>query len=362
MDQIRGFKGIGYSSDLNPLDPYLTLPFDEITPERRREYLRRSRYNFSRIILPSRREDPLDLIRSFISDGIFREDENENIYPYEQEFIHGKRVYRRRGFIGILNLDYARDHVHPHEKIFMEPKIQRLRILERTGFDLEPIFLLYRDGNKNCFNLERENIIAWGEEPEGVINRLYSSNSSIDCDPGDLVIADGHHRFSAAVDYYRNRGTGGWIMAAFVNIDQDSLIILPSYKLVKDANLDMERMEEYFEMEIIEDITERNYPLMCNGGRFYSLRLKERNDLPFAFIFEKIIMEKVIKMEINMDNVKTFRRIEDMKCGPRDAAFIFNPPSPEDVWRYALKGLIMPQKSTYFFPKITSGLRIFKKY
>ncbi|MVT13443.1 MAG: DUF1015 family protein [Euryarchaeota archaeon] len=365
MDVIRGFKGIGYSKSLNPLDPYLTLPYDEIKGKKRLEYLKKSNYNFVRIILPEEDEDPLLTIRSFMSKKIFERDKKDNIYLFEQEFYYRKRRYLRRGFIALLNLDYARENVHPHEKIFQAPMIQRLKLLEKTGFDLEPIFLLYDERFAKCFRFENLELLAWGEEPAGIINRLYSSEINFDgCDAGEFVIADGHHRFSAALEFYKNKSVAGWIMAYFVDLNNESLFILPSYKVVKGAKFNIKELEDYFDIEKLEgtfNLIRKNAFLMQSKEGSYILNLKEKSDLPEPVIFEEIIMKKIIRLKINVKNVKTFRSVDNISLSKNDVSFIFRPPSPKEVWDFAIKGGIMPQKSTYFYPKIASGLRIFDK-
>lgn len=359
MEKIKAFRGTGYSESLNPLDNYITLPFDEIDNSIRGKYLKRSEYNFARIILPDEGENPLHKINHFLSYGIFREDPEEKVYPYEQEFMINGKKYVRKSFIGVLNLDYAIEHVHPHEKIFEEPKQERLSILSKTGYDLEPIFLLYK--GENCHDYD-DDPVAWGEEPAGVIHRLYSVNYSGECVSDEFVIADGHHRFSAALEFYKIEKRAGWILAAFVNMEQDSIFILPSYKLVKNVRLDIGRFNDYFEIEVYDDVPEKydDSIIMIWNEKYFRLRFRGKERIN-AIIFEKIIMEKILRRKINMEGVRTFRSMDGLKMEKNDVAFLFSPPTPQQVWDMAMNGMIMPQKSTYFYPKIASGLRIFRK-
>ncbi len=360
MVRIKGFRGFGYS--VNPLDDYITLPYDEIGMAMRKKYLERNTYNFSRIILPPEGEDPLQTINFLISRKILKQDEKETIYVYNQKFSLGGKSYKRKGYLGLVPLNTM--NVLPHEKIFEEPKKNRLEMLLRTGFDLEPIFLLYRNNGKNCFHLEEEELISWGEHPDGFMNIIYKSKTNeLECDGVKFVIADGHHRFAAALEYSKIIKNAEMIMAFFLDVEQDSVMILPSNKIVRNVNIDLKNFQDFFDMEEMEtmDNFQKKNIIMRYKGKFYNLYLKENLKLTLPQVFEKIIMEKILNKKIEMENVETFHDFHIDEKMKNSAIFYIPPPTPLEVYEFAINGNIMPQKSTYFFPKIASGIKMYKK-
>ncbi|MEM4084200.1 MAG: DUF1015 family protein [Thermoplasmata archaeon] len=361
MTNITGFRGVGYS--FNPLDSYLSLPLDEMNEKTIKIYLKKNPYNFSSILMPGKNVNPLDIINKFISNKIFKIDEQDSIYFYEQEFEYGNKRYLRKGYLGTILIDTKK--IFPHEKIFEELKINRLNMLLKTGYDLEPIFLIYKNDGKKCFSEEKIDLISWGKDPIGVLNRLYSTEMKyIECDNINFVIADGHHRFEAAKEFSKIEKRARRIMAVFIDLNQDSLFILPSHKLVKNIKINIKDFENYFEIEQITGLKEsdKNHIVMNLNEKFFKLKFKEKYQFPLITLFEKIIMKKILKREIDLENVKTFHNTKFEINSKNSAIFYFPPPSPTEVYEFSLKGGIMPQKSTYFFPKISSGIKIYKKY
>lgn len=377
MVQLKSFRGIGYSSELNPLDNILTLPFDEIDENLKREYFKRSEYNFVRVNLPTKHEDSLNIVQEWLSKNILKMDEKEHIYPYVQEFSYNGKKFVRRGFFSLVNVDPTFSEIIPHENIYQGPKNDRLELLKKLEMDIEPIFFLYNDVNGKCnFLYDLNNLIAWGEEPEGIENKLYVSDENPDpCSGMKFVIADGHHRYTAALEFSRVNPIGKYVMGVFVNVHDEGLIILPSNKIVKNISEDfnINLFQDYFDIEEVnvfnEDIGLKKFILIYKN-KYYKLSLKENlnagskkyNEMG-AVIFSEIILKRILKISNTVENIKTFRGLNELnveKLG-NSMAFLFDPVKPLDVWEIALNGEKMPQKSTYFYPKLISGLRMYKK-
>jgi len=376
MVELKKFKGIGYSDELNPLDDYLTLPFDEIDEDLKNKYLKRNPYNFVRINLPDKHDYSLKTINEWIAKKILIMDKEEHIYPYIQKFFFNGRMVERKAFFSLISVDQSFKEIIPHERIFQAPKNERLELMKKVQMDIEPIFFLYNDINGKCsYLLNFSKKILWGEEPNGINNELYVLDDDPDeCNKMKFVIADGHHRYSAAVDFSKINEKGKYVMGVFVNVNDPGLIILPSNKIVKNIpnDFNINSFENYFEIEQInstEKIIGSKEFILVYKNKYYLLRLKDKlnfvNDKYMELgpvIFNDIILNKILKIDYDFDRIITFHNtnlnLENLK---NSMAFIFNPVTPKIIWDISLNGKRLPQKSTYFYPKIVSGLRLYKK-
>ncbi len=383
MVRVYPFRGIKYS--IKDLERLVTEPYDKISKQMQMEYYKKSPFNFIRINLPDEK-DPYTSSRktldTWLSNKILVKDDEPYFYFYIQQFKLFNKIYERIGLFGAVGLeDYSEKKILPHERTFKGPKEDRLRILRETNMDIEPVFFLYDDPKmelKSMFDKgkkEIENDVT----VNGIRHILYKMKSEDITkffEDKQLVIADGHHRYETALAYAKEKdfekGTG-YIMAVLVNRLDPGLIILPSHRVIKmkinnDEFLkDLEKfftvnqirfdeIENFNNYEIIYVFNNHAYSLKLKND-FISSKLSENINVSYLnnFIFNKILniqdKEKIIFERWVEDAINDIKNNDGF-------SFILKPVNPSIVWEVAKNGEIMPEKSTDFYPKLLSGLKL----
>ncbi|MBC7170066.1 DUF1015 domain-containing protein [Candidatus Bipolaricaulota bacterium] len=262
MAVIHPFRGLRYNPAIvGDLSQVVTQPYDRIGPDEEREYLRRSRYNFVRLIgtkSPPQNEAEYArraaLLQTWMHDGILVHDERPGIYLYRQSFTHGGQSLVRTGIIALLDL--AQSGAKAHEHTLRGPKEDRLKLFRATEAHLEHIFLLYRDPGRRATSAA-ERAIA-GRPPDATAKDDFRNAHELwyiaDPDtvqvvqdallPLELYIADGHHRFETAQAFMRECLAKGWKPASpqsftalpvtLVNVDEPGCVIRPTPRVVRD--------------------------------------------------------------------------------------------------------------------------------
>ena len=420
---IKPFKGISYNSDLVNLVDVVTLPYDKISPQKRDLYAARSPYNMVHIILPSSYGEAANLLQSWLKDGILQEDSAPAIYIYEQEYgyLHGANKVRR-GFVALLELQpFAKNTIMPHEQTFFKIKEDRLKLLSACRMNLGQIFVLYSAPQRIIDKLvsERTNDSPSIElkDETGIIHRLWKVTDSQfirsiqeDMKDKSLFIADGHHRYKAALAYKEQEqkalGDGftgkegfNYRMATFVNVDSPGLTILPTHRALKEVpDLKPEwllgELKKYFLVETInvpaneflsswlDSIANSESPhtlgLYLGDDKCYTLKLK--NEVSLEEILDVSRSPEWLYLDVNILHLLILKHIMDIDTHNaseeanvlylRDAyeaidwvrnkgariAFILNPTKIEEVKKIVELGDVMPHKSTDFYPKLYTGL------
>jgi uncharacterized protein (DUF1015 family) len=266
--------------------------------------------------------------------------------------------------------------------------------------NLEPIELLYQDENFFINNLIKKEI---GEPDMEVkswngINRLWKiddrkiiENIRKKFSKKILFIADGHHRYQTSINCWKEGGSQ-YRMAVFVNMDNPGLTILPTHRLLYniDTGNFLDRAREYFSIkemdfcssshsgkEIVHNLKNKkhSFALYKGGDHYWILTLKDDKAMDEfvdhskewrmldVSIFHSLIIKKILKIKKIADHVKytrdekeAIRLVDEGKC---QLAFLLNPTKIDEIISVALKGEHLPQKSTYFLPKLLSGLVIY---
>lgn len=356
-------------------------------------------------------------LKQWRDEGVLILDE-ASFYVYEQEFaVPGTgEVRKRRGVLGALQLEEFGKGVQPHEHTLSGPKQDRLKLLRAARTNTSPIFGLYED-NDGWVTQLLETLWA-GDEPicsardgEGVLHCLWRVTddetvnaivAALEDEP--ILIADGHHRYETALNY-RNEcaqkagenWTGSepenFVMMMCVATMDSGLVVLPTHRLIK--NVDAEQvgalpttLREYFDVEVVSG--DANALLSTiNGGEAiriglvlpqvqYLLQLKAEgahktaldqtrseafNNLDVT-ILHRLILERQLgvgaeqlaageHVGYTIDAVEAARKVQS---GEYSAAFILRPTRVEQVRDCCAAGDKMPQKSTYFYPKLVTGL------
>ncbi len=433
MVEVIPFKGITYNQEkIENLDKVMSPPYDIISEKMQIELYEKHPLNFVRLILGKQKPDDNEknnrytrakkLLDQWIKDSVMIESKKPTIFPYKIEYNIFRQKKIMNGFFVLLKLDPYYKLIKAHERTLSKPKADRLNLLRACHANLEPIQLLYIDEKDKIRKLIDKslnepilNIIGY----DGFNHKLWRLNdegllSIIQNELKDkiLFIADGHHRYQTAIDYANEleEKTGqtnenahfNYRMVILVNMFDEGLSILPTHRLIKKSNVDIDiLLNQLNKCFIVEEkkveLSDRNFKKVCNmikgdlktktehkfalyiKGKYYLLTLKNENIMDdFAkdrsktwrtldvSILHKIILEHY--MNITQDNIEDFvqytREDEEavrlVENGQYDLSFLMNATKIDELKAVAEADEHMPQKSTYFLPKMLSGLVVYK--
>jgi uncharacterized protein (DUF1015 family) len=405
LARIYPFHPFRYTEKAGPAENLVTQPYDKISPEMQRRYLSLSPYNLVRIILGEKKPDDSAgdnvytraawHLNDWIAGGILARDAEPGIFPYFQEFTvpdTGERLVRK-GFIALGAVeDYAAGVVHRHEQTLSGPKKDRLELLRHTHAHFGQIFMLYPDpaGAVDQFldEASRGKPLTELTDEYGAVHRLWkiAGTSRIPQLMADkkLLIADGHHRYETALAFRdENPGLTGAerVMMTFVNMHSPGLKILATHRLVSG----IDRPDEFLrhvpgefavtEIDSVDrlrqawaDASGRSMIGAAIGQRLFLLEDRAaRGELDVRILHERLLAkalgigEAAVRSEKNLRYVRGIETaVEAARSGAAQIAFLLKPTSIEQVATTSFGGGVMPQKSTDFYPKLLSGLTIYR--
>jgi len=333
MARIRPFRALRY--DVPDLAAVVAPPYDVISEEDRADYLARSPYNVVHLTLPDSEEQAARDLASWQEEGVLVRDPEPSYWWLSQDYVGPDGVARQReGFVASLHAEPYENHVIlPHERTHAGPKEGRLRLLRATRTQLEPLFFLW-DGTIEIDglgepDLEVDGDKLWRLDPE------FGEALTEELADAQLLIADGHHRYETALAF----GESPWLLAVIVPTDQEGLTIFPTHRIAQSVN-------GVPGAPIDPPGDELPGVVLYRDGRY---ELVEGEGLD-PEIVEALKPEGVSYTPQRREAVAAVDR------GDAEAAFLLRPTRIEDVWEVAERGDVMPQKSTFFYPKLTSGL------
>jgi len=407
---VKSFKGITYNPEKVKIENVVTPPYDVISKDEQEEFYKKDEHNIIRLILgkdyPDDNKGNNRYIRArktfekWILEKILIQDNTDNLYYLEEEFeFTGKKIVRK-GFIGILKLEeFEKGNIVPHERTLSGPKKDRFQLIKECRVNFSQIFGIFSDKElkiNNIFNENVKNINPFFNFSFNNINyRFYkiSDRNSIK-EITDIMknkkvfIADGHHRYETALmyrDYMRKKINAkvdeeypfDYVMMYFCPMEEEGLMVLPTHRLVKNVTIDRDffnKAEEFFDIEItsfknIHAIGFGSF-IFYDGEDFYHFKLKEKyisEDKLDVEILEDLIFKKCLSItdedisnKTKIDFIKDEKEgIELVKNGKFPGIFILHPPDIEKVRKIAQTRGVLPQKSTYFYPKLLTGLVIY---
>ena len=409
MARIYPFQPYRYTDKAGPLGNLVTQPYDKISPSMRARYLSLSPYNLVRVILGEAFASDNDAdnvytranhhVTSWIADGALARDAEPGVFPYFQEFTEpdtGERLVRK-GFIALGGLeDYSAGIVHRHEQTLSGPKKDRLELLRHTHAHLGQIFMLYPDP-AGAVDALLDQAAAAPPEAEvadeyGAVHRVWKIAG-----PGaqavqalmaekKLLIADGHHRYETALAFRdENPGQAGAdrVMMTFVNMHSPGLRILATHRLVsgiadagfpggflRDAEVEfrVERIDSLGRLQQAWAVGRRTVIGAAIGDALYLLE----DRTPGGSLDVQVLHERVLGklLGIGAEAVRhekhlRYQRgleaaVEQARSRAVQVAFLLKPVSVGEVAETSFAGGVMPQKSTDFYPKLLSGLTIYR--
>ena len=356
--------------------------------------------------------------RDWRNSGVLRQDPQPSLYRYAQSFVVPGSSSRaeRRGFIALGRLeDYSAQVVFRHELTHSKPKADRLDLLRATQTHFEQIFMLYSGANEIDRLLDGPTPSDLEATDEyGVLHRVWrvSDTTAIQAVQAHmreqkLIIADGHHRYETGLTYRQERRTTAptadapydSMMMTFFNMDSPSLVVLPTHRVVyglpsfSTAQL-QSGARQFFNVEEVDTTIDgiraagilreaghagtalvvatadrvllMHTPKAIGTNRFAGLSLRQQS-LDVVQL-HKCLLEGVLKISEeairNLQNVSYYRDADEalaqVRSGQAQAAFLMNPVRMEQIRDIAFAGEVLPQKSTDFYPKLLSGVTIYK--
>lgn len=395
-------------------------PYDIISEQQRLDYIRENEYNIIRLELPKEGEDPYrtaaDTLRAWEDNGVIVREDKNAVYIYEEEFSAYGASHSVKGCIVRVKLEeFENGVILPHEFTLSKAKEDRLNLMKATNCNFSQIYALYSDEEgKTISLLDRLSEGAPDIEltdGDGVTHRMWivtdeseAADICSDFEGRKLYIADGHHRYETALNYRNYCRENGlskegdavdYQMMMLVNMEHKGLVVFPTHRLVRgltdfDGQKILNACSEFFDIteyettDNIEAVLNKLYSedktafgMYCGNGRWSLLVLKSlepmKELLPNASaatqgldvsVLHTLILEKLMGIDaenmakqINLTYVKdSSDALSAVDNGSANCAFILNPTKIREICEVSQAGEKMPQKSTYFYPKLITGL------
>ncbi len=420
MAEIKGYKGLRFNCEkAGKIEELVCPPYDIISDQQREEYIKTNPHNIIRLELPKgddKYNKAAEILKDWLEKGILVKEDKPAIYIYEEEFTAYGERRAIKGIICRVKLEeFSKGIILPHEFTLSKAKEDRLNLMKATNCNFSQIYSLYMDGGKNTLgkidSLSKSEPDIQLQDNDNVTHRMWiikdeKAIADICSDFADrkLYIADGHHRYETALNYrnyLREQGLAkegdacDYQMMMLVDMEHPGLVVFPTHRLVRNLDsFNAERVidgcKEYFDVTEHSDINtiestlmelynqgKKAYAFYCGGSSYKLLVLKDTNIikklLPNAStatqqldvtILHTLILEKIFGIDaenmakqINLTYTKIFdEAISSVQHGNSQCAFILNPTRVSEIREVASNGEKMPQKSTYFYPKMITGL------
>lgn len=415
MATVKAFKGLRFTEKAGDISELICPPYDIISEDDRRRYIEKNPCNIIRLELPKDGTDPYAeaarVLGELKKQGKLAFDGQPGFYIYEIEFAADGRKMTVSGLVARVGLEeFSKGVVLPHEQTLSKAKQDRFDLMKATNCNFSQVYSLYLDGGKvsGLCRRQKERVPdVETKDRDGLIHRLwivtdrdFISEVEKSFEDKKLYIADGHHRYETALnyrDYLKQIGkhseNADYIMMFLADMEQDGLLVLPTHRIVRDL--------ERFDRESLLSLCEQSFDITRNLSKEdaecrlesayekkqaafllytadgYDLLVSKLSAVPEKLlagseslrsldvsILHSLVLEKI--MGIDRENMAkqinlTYTRSESeaeqaVDSGAAQCAFILNPTRVEEIKNVALDGEKMPQKSTYFYPKLITGL------
>jgi uncharacterized protein (DUF1015 family) len=412
MAEVQPLRTLRYDlNSVGSLEDVIAPPYDVIDDELRAQLAARSPFNVVEIDLPRGGDDPYqhaaDTFHSWRQEGILVQEREPALWVLQQEYTAPDGSQRtRQGFFARVRVeDYGPGRIRPHERTHPGPKEDRLRLTRATKANMSPIFSLYDDPQQAAWRaLERHTQgEPYGEvtEDDGTVDRLWRIDDATAIEqvrqalaPTELLIADGHHRYETARAYADEIGGEGphrYVLACLVALEDPGLTVFPTHRLVKDTtSAQQEGLANALRRDFSIEGVERDEiaPGPGNGlatfgyidahfRRPFRLTLADQSTAdaalpgmpePYRRLDAAVLEALLLKgpLELTDDDISHLHRfgyardaeqaLSLVESGEYDLAFLLRPTPVQQVREVAASGASMPPKSTYFFPKLLTGL------
>ncbi len=409
MARVFPFQAYRYTAKAGDPANLVTQPYDKIYPAMRERYLAASPYNLVRIVLGEACAEDSEAdnvytraagyLDSWIAEGVLAQDPEPSVFAYYQEFEvpgTGERI-TRKGLIALGALEeYANEVVYRHEQTLSGPKKDRMELLRHTRAHLEQLFLIYQDAAGDIGRILDEAaagapVLAvtdeygarhslWRISDAAAIARIQTLMSD-----KKLIIADGHHRYETALAFARDHPDAAGadrVVMTLVDMHSPGLRILATHRVMSGlAGFNLEtfltRAEGFAVSELasLDDLKRaweegegRVIIGVASGGKLYKLDGgPAAGRLDVSVLHESLIQgalrvtAEAVREQKNIHYVRGLEAAyEEVRSGVAQIGFLLKPTSLGQVAEVSFGGGVMPQKSTDFYPKLLSGLTVYK--
>jgi len=420
MAEIKAFRGLRYTEKAGDIGVLCCPPYDIISAEEREQFLETNPNNIIRLELPQALSDNPDLdaygtagqfLRDWLAGGILANDDTESIYVYEMEFDALGTRKNVTGFISLIKLvEFSEGIVLPHEETLSKAKTDRFNLMKATNCNFSQIYSLFNDKCGGVSTLlseaqksqpassftDKDDVkhTLWAVTDEAFIQKITALMAD-----KKVYIADGHHRYETALNYKKQltdeRGTGDYVPMMLVNMENPGLVVFPTHRIVRDLpryeqSEIISKCEEYFEitanlnrekgeaaLEEAYKNGEKAFVLYSGNNNYICLKLKNpevmREFMPEASaalrgldvsVLHTLVLERIFGIDkenmANQINLTYTKKADEgiaaVDGGNANCCFLLNPTRVTEISDVAAAGEKMPQKSTYFYPKLTTGL------
>lgn len=397
-------------------------PYDVLDAADKKALLDRDASNFVKIDLPyvppkhagppAVYEQAAADLRQWLAQGVMVSDSTPAIYPYYQRFTHAGREYARKKFFARLRLEpFGAGSVFPHELTFGGPKEDRLSLMKATRANLSPIFGLYEDASNSVANrLEAalpKNPLAYGTLDQ-VESRMWSvSDPAVVADVVQMMrsrpifIADGHHRYGTSLlyrDWLRTQGEipdnhpANYVLTVFCAMEDPGLLILPTHRVLpglalrastlqSDQNLEVTSMPSTSPEAAVRELTRFGPQAVAlfsaTDNSYVAVRPRDPNllkqwetshsdawrHLGLAFL-HAYLLDRVVTPQITGGKAPDIHYVKAAEPSVAEArstngsVFLLQPTTMDELRAVCKAGDLMPQKSTFFWPKLASGMLV----
>ncbi|MDZ4678145.1 MAG: DUF1015 domain-containing protein [Oligoflexia bacterium] len=417
MAVVKPFQAWRYDTQkVGSLAKVVVPPYDVISPVELKNMKQMSSWNFSHVILAegeNKHQKASENVKQWMEQGALIQDQKPSLYFYKQEFkldryelfcqdippasMKNGTLSRTGIFCRVGLEDYENKVILPHEKTFAGPKADRYQLMESAQGNMEPVFLGY--DSPRFSGDEFEKIVA-GKEPlysftdnMGVEHKLWNITDveiikDVEKTLGNqkFYILDGHHRYETALKFFKDhqgeKESQKYVLANICSFKQPGTVILPTHRLVKglknfSKDSFLSTFEQDFEITPVATLGDIEtqlklspttaFGVMLSDGGYHLMRLKRTSDLlksgklDLELLHENILELMGSPKEEDIAYVKSISEFEDrLKKSEFQVGFLVRPTTCDDVMAVAHKFGKMPHKSTFFYPKIPSGLIINK--
>jgi uncharacterized protein (DUF1015 family) len=411
MAKIRPLRAQRFAPHLGELAHLVAPPYDVISSAGREDLGSQNPYNTVWLTIPETEQgDRSQFVKygrssarlsAWREEGALVLDDQPNYYRYRQTFIDpvsGDRL-TRESLITLLKVEpYSKGVVLPHEQTFPKHKEDRLRLLEATRTHLECIYGLYESSGRLLDSIEFA-AVAEVTTDDGIVHELAKTDdpTAIDTitaafEDKKLWIADGHHRYETAVAFREALGEHDdeipedFMMIALSAMDDPGLILLPTHRIVENFPVPPGQVEEklrsrfqsktvanHMIAEALAKTDRTAFGVALPGGTGIVATMNDSKDalswihgegsdllkmLDVTILHEAILKDLfgIVGMEKVGYTRDVREAIDAAEVGSNTVSFLMNPPSVSEMRQIALGGEKMPQKSTYYYPKLLSGL------
>ncbi|MDR1695850.1 MAG: DUF1015 domain-containing protein [Endomicrobium sp.] len=402
MAEVKPFSAVRYSKE--NISNLICPPYDVINDAEKKRLQKLSPYNIVNIELSdpkgkkNKYANAADIFKTWLAGGVLKQDDKPAYYFYEQVFKDQGKKMTRRGFFAALKLvdpHSGKGAVKPHEKTLAKPKADRLSLLKAVKANISPIFGLFDDEKRVmvelCKKAAKKVPSASAKDKEGVFHKLWVVTDEKILKTVEkylaakkMFIADGHHRYETAWNYsqeqkakdkkYSADKAYNYVLTYLCPMEDPGISIWPTHRVIgepKDLEADIEK---YFDVHPAKDFQKLSkkeiQPLMIfKGGKSRVLTVKSESILKKAMpdkgkAYRNLAVSALHYVLIPDIEAAEFTYVKNDKealalARKTGKIAIIVPATPvESLKAISLNNEMMPQKSTYFYPKLASGIVI----